>query len=454
MFDNNKVHPVTSERVEEAEGPCYSRGCQRVLTKKVLTSDSTKVSVIVLIPVLALIAITANTLSKAIVTSRHASEAEVAIENAFLISQLVGKLQVERGLTAMYLSSNKTNLIAYGKLLSARLTTDDHISKLGEWTELTIQSTNTTLHSNYELKEYIRKYRIQVELFPTSLVENIQFYTELNLELLDVSAESIHVDSQDRYLVAFDALLRAGDAVGIDRALGSSYWALCGFSTSTLIWFQDLQSKTDIFLHQLFQYHTQSRYTYDSGLKLLHPLEEILANVSSNIQDLSYPEECKQLTTDHRYNRAIWWFDNMTIYMNHLAKVRDELVEDLNNGVNDMLSSAKVEYIVCTLIMVIVCFASVFSLYFINRLTNKIEKYGIEISMKTTQLEDEKMRTNALLYQMLPESVAEQLKMNVHIDAEHYDMVTIYFSDIVGFTNLSAKITPHQVIDLLNDLYR
>ena len=49
--------------------------------------------------------------------------------------------------------------------------------------------------------------------------------------------------------------------------------------------------------------------------------------------------------------------------------------------------------------------------------------------------------------------VADKLKLGEIVHPEVFDSATVYFSDVVQFTDLSAMSTPIEIVDLLNDLY-
>lgn len=69
------------------------------------------------------------------------------------------------------------------------------------------------------------------------------------------------------------------------------------------------------------------------------------------------------------------------------------------------------------------------------------------------QLELEKDKSERLLLNILPKSIAERMKKGELNIAESYPEVTVLLADLVGFTTLAAHITPEQMVQLLNEVF-
>ncbi|XP_065323729.1 atrial natriuretic peptide receptor 1-like [Gordionus sp. m RMFG-2023] len=93
----------------------------------------------------------------------------------------------------------------------------------------------------------------------------------------------------------------------------------------------------------------------------------------------------------------------------------------------------------------------------IDSLLEKLEEYTVTleelVGQKTKDFAKEKERVDLYLFEILPKPIAMDLKMGIKVVPEEFRNVTVYFSDIVNFTHLSAISTPIEIVDFLSELY-
>lgn len=76
-----------------------------------------------------------------------------------------------------------------------------------------------------------------------------------------------------------------------------------------------------------------------------------------------------------------------------------------------------------------------------------------ELQKANDQLADEREKSERLLLNILPEPIADRLKEGHKSIADGFAEVTILFADLVNFTGLSEKVTPTELVALLNDIF-
>jgi class 3 adenylate cyclase len=82
-----------------------------------------------------------------------------------------------------------------------------------------------------------------------------------------------------------------------------------------------------------------------------------------------------------------------------------------------------------------------------------LERYTRLDFLQKLTIQEQRDRADKLLFNILPERIAEQLKQSSATIAEEFSAASVLFADIVNFTPISAHFGPYEVVDMLNDLF-
>ncbi|EMY77178.1 adenylate/guanylate cyclase catalytic domain protein [Leptospira weilii serovar Ranarum str. ICFT] len=79
---------------------------------------------------------------------------------------------------------------------------------------------------------------------------------------------------------------------------------------------------------------------------------------------------------------------------------------------------------------------------------------GILIFILTRNLNIERKKSDSLLLNILPETVAEELKRNDFVVPIRYESVTVLFTDMAGFTKIAETMSPEELLNELDLFFR
>ena len=427
------------------KGAEFLRKCWRfdVSTPTGRRIQSLKIIGVAMIAVLGLLIFVLGDVLQAKKNIDTANSVEKNLELNIHVANLIHNLQIERGLTVLCLGSKgkKDQESVYDKLKNARLETNE-VLKLDEkeW-PFDAETKQEFLRSPDQFLSHLEKHRSRVGEKcenASKEEEQIRFYTDpINL-ILDWLFDSIKSQSEDIYvdLVGYYMFLAGKDKIGIERALGGSFFAKGHFnSTSHLVWFGNQSALGKEFLA--------------SSGKLMPAIKESLKEeLNTTVQQTiekkrevifaNKPGEASVTNGEH-------WFDIMTIYLDNLFDVQKNAGKFLRGRLENQKDKDKSDLVKRLAFLIFTLLLVPFLVISVYRMTGTIQNYAFKLGKTTLELQEEKRRADTLLYQMFPHSVAEMLKKKQQVPAEYFTSVTIFFSDIVNFTEMCGVMTPLQV---------
>ena len=386
------------------------------------------------------------------------------LDNDRLYARVVVNLQMERGMTAMYLSSNCTNMDALDLLQEHRVQSQRSIDDLEHWRPGEIRIGGVPLMRPQDLVMILINHRHLVDTTGQTMQvdHNVIFYTNITQGFLEWSRSAIRIPTKFivwRYMFFNSMFLLSTDAVGLQRALGATFATKCQLNAKELEWFNRLGAESEALEQLAFDVCASCRPLYARLYKkYLATMNRIRTN-SSQFNSVDWQRSCARLNVTSRFSQSLRWFDDMTVKISdvqvaaraHYAALTSQRLRSEQSTANIVVA------LFVTVIVVESVGLFVMALWFSSNLQKLIVRMKNFMEMNSAKMADlrlEKAKTETLLTQLLPPAVVDQIRRGLDVEAESYSSVTVLITDIVNFTAFCAKTTPMTVIGLLNRIFR
>ena len=376
--------------------------------------DMCRMFIVLSVPVITLVVVTSLALHEASVSYAEITKSHDVLTESLIINELIEQVENERGHSILFLSSGRSNTTRerFVYKISKVNALIDTIPRKG-WPVIHINGQTYTRISS--LKSLLTRHR-QLLFDPefSDITHNIHFYTNVTHGLLDGIVSNVILPQGPiwKKFTALIALLTVVDHVGIQNAIGSSFYVQCNITQYYQDWFRRLEVQIRA------QFETAFRFTVTFEQTMRASLNQIVtetARIEHLKQALLRPnasEACNAMThsRDEQVDLGFEWFDLMRTYSHVLVEVANEKTRLIRSLFEDNLWHIQQSLIIDSCLLVaslFICLGICIWYYVcIRALTKKISMYASKLHIKTEELRKEKRKTENLLHEILPKSVA------------------------------------------------
>ncbi|KAH8347689.1 hypothetical protein KR084_000255 [Drosophila pseudotakahashii] len=455
QLDKISVRSISSEDISNGgSGRCCNAAARNPAIKTGRRLQLMQMIILPFIPILALIVQTSVTLQEILEYRSAVADIETQVTIATDLGKVVTRLQLERSEVAFYIFTNGSKQRAN---LTLRFANTDHaLNNMTTWSEISVptapdedEDDREMMLNRYEFQSRLNEFRERVRLEPeeSSITEVMNWYTSINRGLLHHLNEQIKETDNSgvwRYLVGFKNLLKSIECQNIATSFGIRYYGRGSLTAENFVSYVRYEFMAREMINSTLNYAPmlKNMYTNITSTKKYHRTKQMGSTLLKNTPNVSNERS------------AIEYYELMNNYTDDLRILQKALRRLIKEYVDKTLVEADRKEAIGIAILVVVLLVSPVIIILVKNAAATIQLYALNLSQKAKELKREKRKSDSLLFQMLPPSVAMQLKQTQQVPAELYEAVTIYFSDIVGFTEIAADCTPLEVVTFLNSIYR
>ncbi len=183
-----------------------------------------------------------------------------------------------------------------------------------------------------------------------------------------------------------------------------------------------------------------------------------------------YKSAYANLTLYQQFQDSVNNTQSKRLMANHEYKRENEIKQSQIDLANIKADKEKTQKYNIFFVLIITSFFVVILIFmFLNkRKINKILAYrnaeiklanedlnnlNIVLEDKNIEINNEKEKSDSLLLNILPPSIAHRLKEGENTIADNYEQASVVFVDIVGFTSITANQSPEKTVDMLNEIF-